>query len=55
MNRVVQMWNKLPDEVVQASTISVLKARLDSYLVRSVSNKMGTKQTKAPIFFVGLF
>ena len=31
MNRVVQMWNKLPDDVVQASTISVFKARLDSY------------------------
>ena len=31
MNRVVQMWNKLLDDVVQASTISVFKARLDSY------------------------
>ena len=31
MKRVVQMWNKLLDEMVQASTISVFKAHLESY------------------------
>ena len=31
INRVVQMWNKLSDEVVQATTISVFKAHLDNY------------------------
>ena len=25
------MWNKLPEEVVQAPTVSVFKARLDSH------------------------
>ena len=31
MNEVVQIWNKLMDEVVQAITISIFKARVDSY------------------------
>ena len=31
INRVVQMWNKLSDEVVQATIISVFKAHLDNY------------------------
>ena len=29
MNRVVVMWNSLPEEVVRAPSLSIFKARLD--------------------------
>ena len=31
MNRLVQMWNSLPEEVVQAPLLSAFKAYLDSH------------------------
>ena len=30
-NRAVNVWNSLPDVVVEASTVNIFKNRLDSY------------------------
>ena len=36
-NRVVNIWNQLPEEIVSARTLNIFKSKLDAWLVKKVA------------------
>ena len=43
--RSINVWNKLLTECVHASSVNVLKNRIDKYLVKAVTRKIRTGYT----------